>query len=153
MIPTASLAAVLVFTGYKLVDWKAVKKLWGYGKSEVLIWVATLVGIVVTDLLTGVLVGVGLSAAKLLYTFSHLAIRVADDPNHRRTVIYLEGTATFVSLPKLAAALGDGATRPGAARPVRPAALHRPRLPGTARGLGGAVQGGRRQPDHRLGIA
>jgi MFS superfamily sulfate permease-like transporter len=60
---------------------------------------------VVADLLTGVLLGIGLSAAKLLYTFSHLAIRVTDDPTHRRTVIYLEGTATFVSLPKLAAAL------------------------------------------------
>lgn len=105
LIPTASLAAVLVFTGYNLVDWRAVQKLRGYGKGEVLIWATTLVGIVVTDLLTGVLVGVGLSAAKLLYTFSHLAIRVADDPACRRTGIYLEGTATFVSLPKLAAAL------------------------------------------------
>ena len=105
LIPTASLAAVLVFTGYKLVDWKAVKKLWGYGKGEVLIWAATLVGIVVSDLLTGVLLGVALSAAKLLYVFSHLVVRVEDDPVRRRTVLHLEGTATFVSLPKLAAAL------------------------------------------------
>ena len=105
MIPTASLAAVLVFTGYKLVDWRAVKKLWGYGKSEVFIWAATLVGIVAVDLLTGVLIGVGLSAAKLLYTFSHLTVRVAEDPASKRTDVFLDGTATFVSLPKLAAAL------------------------------------------------
>ena len=105
LIPTAGLAAVLVFTGYKLVDWRAVRKLWGYGASGVLIWAATLAGIVVTDLLTGVLLGVGRSAAKLLYTFSHLAVRVEDDAARKRTVLYLEGTATFVSLPKLAAAL------------------------------------------------
>ena len=104
-IPTASLAAILVFTGYKLVNWKVAQKLWGYGASEVLIWAATLVSIVVVDLLTGVLIGIALSAAKLLYTFSHLVVRISDDPARRRTVIYLEGTATFVSLPKLAAAL------------------------------------------------
>lgn len=104
-IPTATLAAVLVFTGYKLVDWRAVQRLWNYGKSEVFIWAATLIGVVAIDLLTGVLMGIGLSAAKLLYTFSHLIVRVADDPSQRRTIINLDGTATFVSLPKLAAAL------------------------------------------------
>jgi MFS superfamily sulfate permease-like transporter len=104
-IPTATLAAVLVFTGYKLVDREAIRKLWGYGKSEFLIYAATVAGIVLTDLLTGVLVGVGLSAAKLLYTFSHLAVRVEDDPAGKRTALRLEGTATFLSLPRLAAAL------------------------------------------------
>ena len=104
-IPTASLAAILVFTGYKLVNWKVAQKLWGYGASEVLIWATTLLTIVVVDLLTGVLIGIALSAAKLLYTFSHLVVRVSDEPDLRRATIYLEGTATFVSLPKLAAAI------------------------------------------------
>ena len=58
-----------------------------------------------TDLLTGVLVGIGLSVLKLLYTFSHLDVRLEDDPDGGRTVLYLEGAATFIRLPKLAAAL------------------------------------------------
>jgi MFS superfamily sulfate permease-like transporter len=105
MIPTASLAALLVFTGYKLVNLKVVKELRQYGKGEVAIYAATLVTIVATDLLTGVLTGIALSALKLLYRFAHLHIRLADEPGRGATVMYLDGAATFIRLPKLAAAL------------------------------------------------
>jgi MFS superfamily sulfate permease-like transporter len=105
LIPTASLAAVLVYTGYKLVNLKVVRKLMQYGWGEVAIYFATLVTIVVEDLLTGVLVGVALAAAKLLYTFSHLSIQVTQDARHERHVMELAGAATFVRLPQLAAAL------------------------------------------------
>lgn len=105
LIPTASLAAILVFTGYKLMNVKALRELGKYGWSEVVIYAATVVMIVATDLLTGVLVGVGLSLLKLLYLFSHLGIRLEADPVRGRTVLYLEGTATFIRLPKLAAVL------------------------------------------------
>src|SRR5262245_16619224 len=105
LIPTAALAAILVYTGFKLVSVKAVRTLWGYGRSEVAIYAATVAVIVGKDLLTGVLVGIALSVIKLLYTFSHLAVRVETTPEERRTVLYLEGAATFIRLPKLAAAL------------------------------------------------
>jgi MFS superfamily sulfate permease-like transporter len=105
MIPTASLAALLVFTGYKLVNLKVVKELREYGKGEVFIYFATIVVIVSTDLLTGVLTGIALSAVKLLYRFSHLDIRLVDEPERGATVMYLNGAATFIRLPKLAAAL------------------------------------------------
>ncbi len=105
VIPTASLAAVLVYTGYKLVDVKSIKKLKDFGWGEVVIYFATLVTIVVEDLLTGVIVGVVLAAGKLLYTFSHLKIRTVADRRHDRLVMHLEGAATFVRLPQLAAAL------------------------------------------------
>jgi MFS superfamily sulfate permease-like transporter len=105
LIPTASLAAVLVYTGFKLVNPKIVRELQKFGRSEVLIYVATILAIVGEDLLTGVLVGIGLSIAKLLITFSHLHIHTEDDPAHGRTQLHLEGTATFLRLPKLAATL------------------------------------------------
>ena len=105
MIPTSSLAALLVFTGYKLVNLKVVKELREYGKGEVFIYFATIVTIVATDLLTGVLTGIALSAVKLLYRFSHLDIRIVDEPGRGATVMYLNGAATFIRLPKLAAAL------------------------------------------------
>ena len=106
-IPTASLAAVLVYTGYKLVNFKQVKKLWAAGWGEVGIYLATLTTIVVEDLLTGVLVGVALAAAKLLYTFSHLVVKVEQDELDGRFVMHLAGAATFVRLPMLAAALEE----------------------------------------------
>jgi MFS superfamily sulfate permease-like transporter len=105
LIPTASLAAILVYTGCKLVDLKTARALWNHGKSEAAIYAATLVAIVVTDLLTGVLLGVGLSVLKLVVSFSRLSVRLEDEPQAGRTVMFLEGNATFVNLPKLAAAL------------------------------------------------
>lgn len=104
-IPVASLAAILVYTGYKLVNIKQVKQLRKYGWSEVLIYLATVIGIVATDLLVGVAIGIALSAIKLLYTFSHLGVSVEDDPQSNRTVLSLEGAATFLRLPYLAAQL------------------------------------------------
>jgi MFS superfamily sulfate permease-like transporter len=105
MIPTASLAAILVYTGWKLVNPKAVKALLPYGKSEVAIFLATMGMIVLTDLLTGVLTGLGLSVLKLLYNFSHLDMVVEGDEINKRTTIRLKGAATFLRLPKLATAL------------------------------------------------
>jgi MFS superfamily sulfate permease-like transporter len=105
LIPICALAAVLVYTGYKLVNIKAVKTLWQYGAMEVVIYAATLTVVVVHDLLAGVIVGIALSVAKLLYTFSHLVIRAEDNEERNRTTLYLSGAATFIRLPKLAAAL------------------------------------------------
>lgn len=105
MIPTSSLAAMLVYTGYKLVDVKSIRKLAQYGRSEVAIYVATVVMIVVSGLLTGVLVGVGLSIFKLLYTFTHVDVKLEDDPKANKTVLLLRGAATFIRLPTIAAEL------------------------------------------------
>lgn len=105
MIPIASLAALLVFTGYKLVNIQALRELRTFGKGEVAIYLATVIMIVAADLLTGVLVGIAISAAKLLYGFSHLDIETRTDPQGKATTLYLRGTATFIRLPKLAACL------------------------------------------------
>jgi MFS superfamily sulfate permease-like transporter len=102
-IPQATLAAVLVFTGAKLFNWRAIRDLWKVDMAEGLICVATLSMIVVFDLLTGVVIGIVLAATKLLYTFSRLEIETAqlDGQVHLR----LHGAATFLVLPKLAKSL------------------------------------------------
>lgn len=110
-IPTASLAAVLVFTGYKLAYPKAVPSLLKFGKGEVFIYVVTIVMIVTTNLLQGVVIGLLLSLVKLLYAFSHLKIRIEDDPANNRTQLYLNGSATLIRLPQLASELES--LRPG----------------------------------------
>lgn len=105
LIPTSALAALLVFTGYKLINWKIVKELKKFGRTEVAIWAATIIAMVGVDLLTGIVVGVVLTIVKLLYTFSHLEIKVADNHETNRTDIWLKGSATFLSLPRFADAL------------------------------------------------
>lgn len=104
-IPTAALAALLVYTGYKLSNFKIVKELLKADKLEVTIYFITLGTIVATDLLTGVLTGVVLSVLKLLYMFSHLEIRSVMGPEQTSTALYLRGAATFLNLPRLAEAL------------------------------------------------
>nr|WP_169980247.1 SulP family inorganic anion transporter [Tautonia rosea] len=105
LIPTASLAAMLVYIGYRLVDLGAIRSLRQYGLSEVGIYVATVVMIVLTDLLTGVIVGILLSGLKLLYTFSRLDTKLDIREGGAKAVLSLDGAATFIRLPKLAAEL------------------------------------------------
>jgi MFS superfamily sulfate permease-like transporter len=104
-VPVSVLAAVLVYTGYKLAYPKIVPSLLKFGKSEVFIYAVTVVTIVATNLLTGVLVGLGLSLLKLLYVFSHLVVRKEENAASNRVDLYLSGAATLVRLPLLAAEL------------------------------------------------
>lgn len=105
MIPTAALAGVLVYTGYKLIHPRNVRALWRAGKGEVFIYFATLTAIVVEDLLTGVILGIVLSALKLLISFSSLRTLLTIRDGGRTARLYLEGAATFLRLPLLAAEL------------------------------------------------
>jgi MFS superfamily sulfate permease-like transporter len=101
LIPTASLAAILVFTGFKLVEVHRVKRLAGYGKFPVVIYAATVIGIVGKDLLTGVMIGLALTLVKLLYKATMLRVDVVHAPENRRVDITLHGMATCLRLPKL----------------------------------------------------
>ena len=83
-----------------------IRRLLKYGKLPVAVYAVTVVTIVVTNLLTGILVGLGLSILKLLYAFSHLGLRVEKTGSNRMDV-YLYGSATFIRLPKLTDALGS----------------------------------------------
>jgi MFS superfamily sulfate permease-like transporter len=105
LAPTTSLAAILIVTGYRLVDPAGIRELWKTSKTEAAILVVTTFTIVATDLLTGVLTGVALAILKLVWTFSHLKIRTESDALGLRTTLRLEGAATFLRLPWLADAL------------------------------------------------
>lgn len=103
-IPTACLGAVLVYTGYKLINPKALLALWKSNRLEFGILMATLLLVVVEDLLIGVVAGVVLTATHLFWRLSHLHIeRELDDDG--TVILHLAGTATFVTLPRLAEAL------------------------------------------------
>jgi MFS superfamily sulfate permease-like transporter len=103
MIPTSALGAILVYTGYKLMDVRNIRQLAHYGRLPLAIYALTVITIVVTDLLTGVIAGIALSVAKLIYQVTHLTVRVETVGN--RADVYLCGAATFVKLPKLAKTL------------------------------------------------
>ncbi len=104
-IPISALAAVLVYTGYKLAYPKIVPTLQKYGTSEVAIYFITIATIVATNLLAGVVTGLVLSLLKLLYAFSHLEVRKVEDPANNRVDVHLKGAATLIRLPMLASEL------------------------------------------------
>ncbi|MFO0846088.1 MAG: SulP family inorganic anion transporter, partial [Gemmataceae bacterium] len=104
-VPVAALAAVLVYTGYRLVNLRVIRELWRFGWGEVAIYLCTMAAVVATNLLEGVLLGVAMSVAKLLWRFSHLEVRLEPAPSGNRTALTLTGAATFLRLPRLAAAL------------------------------------------------
>jgi len=106
-IPIASLAAILVYTGWKLFNPKAIRSLWQVGKGEVATYAVTLATVVVVDLLTGILAGLGLALLQLLYRVSHLGVHLIEQPEHQRAWLRLEGAATFLRLPKLASVLDN----------------------------------------------
>jgi carbonic anhydrase len=56
-IPLASLAAILIFTGYKLASMNTFKEMYAKGWYQFFPFVATILAIVFTDLLIGVLIG------------------------------------------------------------------------------------------------
>ncbi len=101
-VPLSTLAAVLVYTGYKLAYPKAVPMLMKYGNAKVFIYAVTVVMIVATDLLKGVLTGLALSLARIFYALSRLDIRKEQEPGSNRIDLYLDGTATLIRLPRLA---------------------------------------------------
>ncbi|RLS57868.1 MAG: SulP family inorganic anion transporter [Planctomycetota bacterium] len=105
MIPTACLAAILVYTGFKLIDLKTIKNLRQFGWSEVGIYFSTVLVIVCKDLLSGVMVGFGLAIVKLLYTFSHLETKLVYNADGKSATLSLIGSATFVRLPQFAKAI------------------------------------------------
>jgi Sulfate permease and related transporters (MFS superfamily) len=88
-----------------LIDFKSIRTLSSYGKVPLLIYAATLVGVVGEDLLTGVLIGLLLSVLKLLYKISQIDLRFELDHETRRADLYMEGAATFLNIPEISAIL------------------------------------------------
>lgn len=104
-IPTAALAGILVYTGFRLIDYREFARLWNHDRSDALIMLTTLVVIVADDLLVGVVTGFVLSAIKLLIRFTRVDVRISSvrKSNSEPTiVVQIAGAATFLRLPVLA---------------------------------------------------
>lgn len=68
MIPLASLAAILMMVGYKLTKPSLFKKMYALGWEQFIPFIVTIVVMLFSDLLTGVMVGL---VASILFTLQH----------------------------------------------------------------------------------
>ncbi|MER6190101.1 SulP family inorganic anion transporter [Streptomyces cyaneofuscatus] len=97
LIPVSALAGILVHAGAKLIPVTTIRPLWRDHRGETVILVVTALAIILTDMFTGVLLGIGLAVVKTAWETSavHLDVDKRDD----RTTVALSGSATFLRLP------------------------------------------------------
>lgn len=104
LIPRSALGAILVVVGCKLANPATFQLLDRRGRSELVIGLITLAGVVGLDLFSGILMGIGASILRLLFVFTRFGARVETDDSESQ-IVHLEGFATFLRLPELAATL------------------------------------------------
>ncbi len=106
-IPLSALAAILLMTGLKLASPALIKQMWNEGKLQFLPFAITVIAIVLTDLLIGVLIGLGVAVAFILYSNARRPIRCAMEKHVSGDVlrIALANQVSFLSRPSLEQAL------------------------------------------------
>lgn len=67
-IPLSALAAILITTGFKLANPKIIAQLWNEGKYQFLPFILTVTAILFTDLLVGILMGLGIAICFILHS-------------------------------------------------------------------------------------
>ncbi|MBK1786232.1 SulP family inorganic anion transporter [Prauserella cavernicola] len=102
-IPLAALAGLLVHVGAKLVNIAHIRQVLKHG--DLPLYVVTLLGVVVIDLLSGVLIGIAMSLLMMLHRTMWSGIHLEGEGRQRRLVV--EGALTFLSVPRLSTVLNS----------------------------------------------
>lgn len=100
-VPISALAAILVYTGYKLVNIKEAKHLFTLSKGEFAIYIITIVAILFTNLFEGLVIGFAAAIIKSVYKVLKINIKVEENDEENLLKIILSGNMTFVQLPNL----------------------------------------------------
>ena len=67
LIPLSCLAAILMVTGFKLATPKLFREMWDEGRNQFLPFIVTVIAIIFTDLLVGILIGLAVAALFILH--------------------------------------------------------------------------------------
>lgn len=100
-IPISALAAILVYTGYKLVDIKAAKYLFSVSRGEFAIYLITLLAILFTNLFEGIILGFCAALIKNVYKVMRVNLKIIENDEQNSVLIMLCGNITFLQLPAL----------------------------------------------------
>ncbi|SOD79706.1 SulP family inorganic anion transporter [Spirosoma fluviale] len=98
-IPLASLAALLIVIGYRLARPALFAAMYREGMSQFIPFIVTVLGILFTNLLIGILVGLAVGYLFVLYTNSQASYRVIRDG--KNVLIKFQRDVYFLSKPRL----------------------------------------------------
>ena len=109
LIPLSCLAAILLVTGVKLANPALVRQMRAGGRSQFVPFVATVVAIVLTDLLIGVLVGLVISIGFVLWSNMRRPLRRLVEKHLGGEVIHIElaNQVSFLNRAALARVLDE----------------------------------------------
>jgi sulfate permease, SulP family len=71
LFPKAALGAIVIFAAFKLIEISEFMRLYRFRRSEFFLAIITIFGVLVTDILAGVAIAVGLSVIELLSRLAH----------------------------------------------------------------------------------
>lgn len=100
LIPLSSLAAILILVGFKLAKPSIFKKMYRAGKSEFLPFMVTILGIIFTDLLVGILLGLTVGIFQILYSNFKKPYNLTTIQENGSTKMYLELSDNLTFLNK-----------------------------------------------------
>jgi MFS superfamily sulfate permease-like transporter len=110
-IPLASLAAILLLVGYKLSRPVLYKNMWKDGYTVFIPFIATVIVVLFSDLLTGIMVGLGIGIFFLLrenYRYPYHIEKEGDTTSdNERYIIHLSEHVSFINKPSLQHALNE----------------------------------------------
>lgn len=108
-IPLSALAAILLITGFKLASPALFREMWGQGRAQFLPFVVTLTSIVLTDLLIGILIGLAVATAFILYSNMQRPIRRIQERHLGGDVLRIElaNQVSFLNRAALLRALDE----------------------------------------------
>lgn len=89
-IPVSCLAAILLMTGIKLASPAVFKQMWQQGRTQFLPFAVTVVAIVFTDLMVGVLIGLAVSIGFILHSNLSRPIHCTRERHLRGDVLHIE---------------------------------------------------------------
>ncbi|HBI22565.1 MAG TPA: carbonic anhydrase [Legionella sp.] len=108
-IPIASLATILIYTGYKLTNPSIYRSIYRQGLNRFIPFLATLIGIVVLNLLAGILIGLLVSVFFILKSNSEVRLDIIKEiyPSGVTNRLVLPQQLTFLNKASLVAELNS----------------------------------------------
>ena len=107
MIPLASLAAILLLVGYKLAKLELFKSMYQVGLYHFIPFVATIIGLIFSDMLTGISIGMAFALFFILLENLKVGFHLHEQHKLNKIIITLSENVSFLNKAKILQVLND----------------------------------------------